>query len=100
MAARSRSFVVAWALSLFAGVVGADRFYLGRRLSAVVKLCTLGGLGVWAFIDTIDILAGVLRGPSGEVLGGYRQNASAAVVLTIMVWLVGLLALGILGWML
>ena len=46
---------VAFLLSLFLGFLGADRFYIGRTRSAIVKLLTLGCFGVWWISDVILI---------------------------------------------
>lgn len=51
-----RNWLVAVVLSFFAGGLGVDRFYLGCTTSGVFKLLTLGGLGIWAFIDFIRLL--------------------------------------------
>ncbi len=50
-----KSWLVALLLSLFLGFFGADRFYIGRTCSAIVKLVTLGCLGVWWLSDIILI---------------------------------------------
>lgn len=50
-----RSYVVALLLSFFVGYLGVDRFYLGHTGLGVAKLLTLGGCGIWAFIDFILI---------------------------------------------
>ncbi len=55
-----RSWRVAFLLSLFLGPFGADRFYLGRTRSAIVKLVTLGCFGVWWLSDLI-LIAGEWR---------------------------------------
>merc|ERR1712037_11353 len=52
------NFPTAVILSLFLGIGGADRFYMGLTPTAVGKLFTLGGLGVWWIIDLILILSG------------------------------------------
>jgi len=47
---RRRSFVVAYLLWFFLGVLGIHRFYLGRPVSGVVWLLTGGLLGLgWLF---------------------------------------------------
>ena len=55
-----RSYKVALLLSLFLGPFGADRFYLGRTKSAIVKLVTLSCFGVWWLTDFI-LIAGDWR---------------------------------------
>ena len=46
----------AFLLAFFFGVFGAHRFYVGKTGTAILQLCTLGGLGIWAVIDWILIL--------------------------------------------
>ena len=50
-----KSWTAAVVLSFFLGVFGVDRFYLGYTGVGVVKLLSVGGLGIWALIDTILI---------------------------------------------
>lgn len=38
-------------ISIFAGVYGIDRFYIGDTGLGIAKLLTCGGLGIWAIID-------------------------------------------------
>lgn len=47
--------VVSVALSVFAGALGADRFYLGDIGLGIAKLVTCGGLGLWWLIDIFVI---------------------------------------------
>lgn len=42
-------------LSIFLGWLGADRFYIGDTGLGLLKLCTLGGVGVWWIIDIITM---------------------------------------------
>lgn len=48
---RSKNPVFALALGVFLGSFGVDRFYLGHIWLGLAKLLTVGGFGVWTFID-------------------------------------------------
>lgn len=50
-----KSQVVAYLLSLFLGPFGADLFYLGYPILGALKLCTLGGCGLWWLLDIIRV---------------------------------------------
>lgn len=42
-------------ISIFAGALGVDRFYIGDTGLGVGKLLTCGGLGIWSLIDWFNI---------------------------------------------
>ena len=65
---KKKSWIVAVLLSLFLGGLGADRFYLGKVGTGLLKLFTLGGLGVWALVYFFLILANKLKDKNGMVL--------------------------------
>jgi len=50
-----KSQLTAFALSMVLGLFGADQFYLGWWGLGTLKLCTLGGLGVWWVFDVVRI---------------------------------------------
>ncbi|XP_077975248.1 TM2 domain-containing protein 2-like [Styela clava] len=53
-------FVSTLLYSVFLGCLGVDRFCLGHSGTAVAKLLTLGGVGIWWFVDIILLLSGKL----------------------------------------
>jgi TM2 domain-containing membrane protein YozV len=47
---------IALIISLLAGSLGIDRFFIGDIVLGVVKLITFGGLGIWTITDFILIM--------------------------------------------
>ncbi len=64
----SKSQAVAFLLSHFVGVFGIDRFYLGQIGLGLLKLITLGGVGIWVLIDVLLIGCGMMRDKDGRLL--------------------------------
>ena len=53
-----KSRLVALLLCFFRGCLGVHRFYVGKVGTGLLQLFTLGGVGIWAFIDLIIIAVG------------------------------------------
>ena len=55
-------------LSIFLGFWGIDRFYIGRKHSAIIKLLTFACLGVWWLSDIILIASDYRKDANGQPL--------------------------------
>jgi TM2 domain-containing membrane protein YozV len=60
-----KNWAVAVLLSALFGYLGADRFYLGYVESAVLKLVTVGGLGLWWLWDLLFLITASLPDADG-----------------------------------
>jgi len=55
MVKRKVNWVLTLIMSIFFGGIGVDRFIMGKVGTGILKLITLGGLGIWWLIDLILI---------------------------------------------
>ena len=63
-----KEWLVTLLLSFFLGYFGIHRFYTGHTGIGVAQLLTLGGCGIWSFIDFILILVGSFKDAEGRPL--------------------------------
>lgn len=66
--------LVATLLCFFLGMFGIHRFYLGKIISGIAMLLTLGGLGIWSLIDLIMIVAGASRDAHGLLVSRWTTS--------------------------
>jgi TM2 domain-containing membrane protein YozV len=67
---QGKSFLTTLLLSVFLGSLGIDRFYLGYIGFGILKLLTLGGLGIWWLVDIILIATKSMKDSKGHELVG------------------------------
>ncbi|HJM45220.1 MAG TPA: TM2 domain-containing protein [Candidatus Poseidoniaceae archaeon] len=60
-----KDWVVTLVLAIIIGTLGVDRIYSGSILLGVLKLFTLGGLGLWWLIDIIMLVTGSYKDGNG-----------------------------------
>ena len=53
-------------LTFFVGVLGVQRFYVGKIGTGFLMLLTLGGLGVWFLVDLILVVTGQFTNKDGQ----------------------------------
>lgn len=59
-------FLTTLLYSILLGLIGMDRFCLGHIGTAVAKLLTLGGCGIWWILDIILLINGQLMPEDGS----------------------------------
>lgn len=61
-----------WLITLlfcfFIGCMGIHRFYVGKIGTGILMLLTLGGFGIWTFIDLVFIILGRFTDGDGKVI--------------------------------
>lgn len=67
-------WLVTMLLSWFLGGFGAHRFYTGHIGTAIAQLLTLGGCGIWAFIDWVCICFNSFKDFDGKSLNNYKKT--------------------------
>lgn len=72
-----RSRGVALALAALLGPFGAHRFYVGKTGTAVLMLCTIGGLGLWYLYDLILVAGGSFRDIDGRLVSRWDPEEAS-----------------------
>ena len=61
-----RHYLAAFFISFMWGIFGVDRFYMGYKGLAILKLLTIGGFGIWTAVDFIFISSGFMKDKQGR----------------------------------
>lgn len=61
----TKSMVPAALLCFFLGTFGIHRFYVGKILTGILMILTLGGFGIWTLIDLVMIIVGSFKDKDG-----------------------------------
>jgi TM2 domain-containing membrane protein YozV len=67
-----KSRLVVTLLAYFVGVLGVHRFYLGKIGTGIAMIFTFGGLGIWAFVDFIIAVCGMMKDKEGKVISDWK----------------------------
>ena len=90
---KSKSLTIAVLLSVFIGFYGVDHFYLGKTRSGLIKLVTLGGLGIWWIVDIVALLRGKTVDAKGDPLIGDLAKVRKTSLLFFVVLIVASLSI-------
>lgn len=87
-AGKRKSYVGTLAMAWFLGLLGVHRFYTGYILIGVVQLLTVGGLGIWTFVDVISLIMNKYKDVNGQELEGYNIGCATIIGFIIVITLV------------
>ncbi|WP_430647496.1 TM2 domain-containing protein [Agromyces sp. GXS1127] len=91
-ATSDRSFIATWLFAWLLGVLGVDRFYLGKVGTGILKLITIGGFGIWWLVDLVLTLTNTAKDGDGRRVVGTRQEQTIAWIVTAVGVLLGWVA--------
>jgi hypothetical protein len=88
-----KSSQVTLVLCILLGVIGAHRFYVGKRWTGILMMLSCGALGVWVLIDLISIIKNNFEDKEGRTLVLTHNLSPAKEILFIAAATIGWLAM-------
>ncbi len=83
-----KSFLVTELLCFFLGGFGAHRYYTGHIAIGIIQTLTMGGCGLWSFIDLICISLNKFQDSNHQDLEDYNPNVPIILlIITTASWL-------------
>lgn len=76
-----KSFLITEVLALLFGWLGIHRYYTGYIGLGIAQTLTLGGCGIWAFIDFLFISIGKYKDANGHELEDYNKNIGIGFII-------------------
>lgn len=65
---KEKDWLTTLLLCIFVGTLGIHRFYVGKTITGIIMLLTLGGCGIWTLIDFVLIVTDVFTDVNGQPL--------------------------------
>jgi len=88
---RKTDWRVLFHLSFWLGFLGIDRFYAGKTGSGILKLITMGGIGIWWIMDIINVANGNYTDTTGKLVEKKGAKASKHLCISagiLIVWII------------
>jgi len=85
-----RQYLLTWLYALFLGFFGGDRFYLGKVGTGILKLISLGGLGLWWAIDLVITILGAQTDAQRRPTTDYERYRKVSWIITGIAVFIGL----------
>ncbi len=83
-------FLATLLFAWFLGCFGIHRFYTGNYATGIAQLLTLGGCGIWTYIDFVMICFNKFKDAQGRFFSDYNPNVG------ITIFVISLIPLGLL----